>query len=381
MLLVAGGGMSTTDHAPPPRALIVASLRQFVSYARAPLKARDDDYAGADLRQAHRATALFSVVSALTIAVMLPLSPPTAAVGGAGWVMAIGVMVLFLGGAVWIRGERSFGSQLAAVYVGMLLVAALEWLAGGYDSPYHELYVLAVVAVAGVHPKRRVALFLLVLSVASASPLLYVGVSGEGLVTIGGQMVFLIGLTAAVMLLMHRVREQRLDFRRRVGAARELARVDQLTGLGNRRAFDEVLDREIARSLRVGSSLTVGVADLDGFKQINDSFGHVKGDECLRTAARALADEVRGPDVCFRWGGDEFALVLPDTDRAGAELLAGRLCAAVREACVVPDGMSISITTGFSELRGEAGAAELLALADRELMARKGASSPAPGGG
>jgi diguanylate cyclase (GGDEF)-like protein len=373
--------VSNTDHAPPPRALIVASPRHLVSHARAALKARDDDYAGADLRQARRATALFSVVSAFTIAVMLPLSPPTAAVGGAGWVMAIGVMVLFLGGAVWIRGERSFASQLAAVYVGMLLVAALEWLAGGYDSPYHELYVLSVVAVAGVHPVRRVALFLPVLSVAGALPLLYQGVSGEALVTVGGQMVFLIGLSAAVMLLMHRVREQRLDLRRRAGAARELARVDQLTGLGNRRAFDEALDREIARSLRAGSPLTVGVADLDGFKQVNDFFGHVKGDECLRTAARALADEVRGPDVCFRWGGDEFALVLPDTDRAGAELLAGRLCAAVSQACEVPDGMSLSITTGFSELRGEASAAELLALADRELMARKGPSSSAPSGG
>ncbi len=369
------------DRVRSARALTVAPFRQLVSYARRALEAGGRDYAGADLRQARRATALFGLVAASTIAVMLPLSPPTAVFGGVGWALAIGVILLFVGGSVWIRGECSFGQQLVANYVGVLLIAGLQWLAGGYDAPYHELYVLSAVAVAGIHPKRQVAVFLVVLFLAGAAPLLYLGASAEGLVTVGGQIIFLIGLTAVVMLLTHRVREQRVDLRRRAGAAQELARVDQLTGLGNRRAFDEALDREIARSLRVASALTVGVADLDGFKQINDSYGHVKGDEFLRTAANAIAEEVRRPDVCFRWGGDEFALVLPDTDRAGAELLAKRLCTAVKNACVVPDGTSISITTGFSELSGDGDAADLLAFADRELMARKAAGSSAPSGG
>ena len=373
--------MSIADQAPPARALMVASFRKLVSYARRALEAGGRDYAGADVRQARRGTALFGLVAALTIAFMLPLSPPTAALGGAGWAVAAGVILLFVGGSVWIRGECSFGQQLAANYVGLLLIAGLQWLAGGYDSPYHELYVLSAVAVAGIHPKRQVAVFLVALFLAGAAPLLYLGPSSEGLVTVGGQIIFLVGLTAVVMLLTHRVREQRVDLRRRAGAAQELARVDQLTGLGNRRAFDEALDREIARSLRVGSALTVGVADLDGFKHINDSLGHMKGDEFLRTAAKAIAEEVRRPDVCFRWGGDEFALVLPDTDRAGAELLAGRLCAAVKDACVVPGGSSISITTGFSELTGDGDAAELLAFADHELMARKAAGSSAPSEG
>jgi len=118
------------------------------------------------------------------------------------------------------------------------------------------------------------------------------------------------------------------------------------------------------------------VADLDGFKHINDAFGHVKGDECLRQAAEALADEVRRPDTCFRWGGDEFALILPDTDRAGAELLAARLSSAVSGSCVAPDGSSVGVTTGFSELAGETTPDGLLDEADRELMVRKGRSAP-----
>jgi diguanylate cyclase (GGDEF)-like protein len=341
--------------------------------AREALRPRRSDYAGADVRQARRITALLSFLGGITAVVTLPLSPPTVAFGASGWLLAGGVVLAFLAGGVWMRsGNSGFGLQLLASYFGLALVAVLEWLAGGWASSYNQLYFLPVVAVAGVQPKRQVALFLAALTAVALLPLGYVGVSAAGAATIGSRIVFWVGMTVAILLLMSRIREQRVGLFRRGEAAKELARVDALTGLGNRRAFDEALEREVARSQRTGTPLTVGVADLDGFKHINDAFGHVKGDECLRQAAEALAEEVRRPDTCFRWGGDEFALILPDTDRAGAELLAERLSAAVSGSCVTPDGSSFGVTTGFSELSGDGTPNGLLDEADRELMVRKG---------
>lgn len=343
------------------------------------MRPRRSDYAGADVRQARRITALLSFLAGITAVVTLPLSPPTAAFGSAGWLLAAGVVLAFFAGGVWMRtGSSGFGLQLLAAYLGVGLIAVLEWTAGGWDASFHDLYLLPVVAVAGVQPKRQAALFLPTLTAVALLPLAYGGVSAAGLATIGSRVVFWVGLTVAILLLMSRIREQRVGLHRRGEAAQELARVDALTGLGNRRAFDEALEREVGRSQRAGTPLTVGVADLDGFKHINDAFGHVKGDECLRLAAEALAEEVRRPDTCFRWGGDEFALILPETDRAGAELLAARLSAAVTGSCIVPDGSAFGITTGFAELSGENTPDGLLEEADRELMVRKGRGTASP---
>src|SRR5204862_6949646 len=97
--------------------------------------------------------------------------------------------------------------------------------------------------------------------------------------------------------------------------ANALARVDPLTGLGNRRAFEESMATEIARSRRHESPLSLLICDLDQFKKINDAYGHLAGDNCLRQVADALRNELRGADVCFRWGGDEFVVVLPAPKR------------------------------------------------------------------
>ncbi len=98
--------------------------------------------------------------------------------------------------------------------------------------------------------------------------------------------------------------------------------MDPLTGLGNRRAFDEALAAATLRSSRTHTDLSVIVADLDSFKAINDAYGLPAGDRCLREVARAIDDAVRQPDSSFRWGGDEF-VVVADVDQAGAQGLAG----------------------------------------------------------
>ncbi len=97
-----------------------------------------------------------------------------------------------------------------------------------------------------------------------------------------------------------------------------LALTDSLTGLWNRRAFDQALRREWKRTLREKSRLSLLLLDLDHFKSLNDRFGHALGDECLVAVASAITDSVRASDFVCRWGGDEIAVILPATDHAGA---------------------------------------------------------------
>lgn len=108
-----------------------------------------------------------------------------------------------------------------------------------------------------------------------------------------------------------------------------LAMTDSLTGLWNRRAFDQALRREWKRTNRKDSHLSLLLLDLDHFKPLNDRYGHPLGDECLATVASAISDTVRATDVVCRWGGDEIAIILPATDSAGALSVAEKIRAAI----------------------------------------------------
>lgn len=122
-------------------------------------------------------------------------------------------------------------------------------------------------------------------------------------------------------------REELLQANRRLEV---LAAQDQLTGLANRRRFDEVLEREARRAVREGTPLSLLLIDLDHFKGYNDAYGHVAGDACLQTVCRALAQAVQRPgDMAARYGGEELAVVLPNTDQAGGLQVAERLRARI----------------------------------------------------
>jgi diguanylate cyclase (GGDEF)-like protein len=135
-----------------------------------------------------------------------------------------------------------------------------------------------------------------------------------------------------------RVREHLEDELRRAGAALEqhnqalkaLAESDGLTGLANRRLFEETLGRELGRARRGGVPFALIMCDVDFFKKYNDRYGHVAGDDCLRKVAGAIGAGARRPgDLAARYGGEEFALILPDTDLAGATTVAEAIRAAV----------------------------------------------------
>ena len=127
---------------------------------------------------------------------------------------------------------------------------------------------------------------------------------------------------------------------------RRLASHDPLTGLMNRRAFDITLQRELRRADRSRTPLTLMIMDVDEFKRLNDAFGHAAGDAALRDVADALRLTVRTSDHVFRWGGDEFAALLPDTSEEGAKRTVERLREAV--ATLPTPGTDLSLSVGVA---------------------------------
>lgn len=160
------------------------------------------------------------------------------------------------------------------------LVAVLVWLAGS-DAPQQELFLLSVLYTAAVHPPRRVVAFGLVLVAVVAALLVYEGWSSSLAAHIAGRLIVWCALGLIAMVFVARVRNQRLGLLRERHQASALARSDALTGLGNRRAFDEALDAAIERASRGDRPLSVIVADVDSFKRIND--------QCAPAAPRPTA--------------------------------------------------------------------------------------------
>lgn len=152
-----------------------------------------------------------------------------------------------------------------------------------------------------------------------------------------------------------------------------LAMRDELTGAYNRRYLMEVLARESARAERLRRPLTLCLLDVDHFKSVNDTLGHAAGDAVLRKLPEILAAATRGGDVVGRFGGEEFLLVLPDTDARGGGALAERARAAVEAADLpgLPAGRRVTVTIGLAQLAAGENFHGALARADRALYAGK----------
>jgi len=147
------------------------------------------------------------------------------------------------------------------------------------------------------------------------------------------------------------------------------ARIDSLTGLANRRAAEEILAAEISRAHRFKHELAVVLLDLDRFKEINDSFGHAAGDTMLRAVSRLLTSLARQGDTVARWGGEEFVVVLPETDLPGAHRFAERLRRTI-EAHPVGE-MRTTASCGVATMLPEDDAEALLGAADQGLYRAK----------
>ena len=175
--------------------------------------------------------------------------------------------------------------------------------------------------------------------------------------------------------LLQRLLDENASLMRELQVLRDLQRIaheDPLTGLPNRRLFDQRLAEELSRSSRdpgmFGTLLAVDVNDL---KYINDQFGHAAGDHLLQGEAEVVRGGLRTADVCCRTGGDEFMILLPDTDAAGARLVMARLRVAVMRAGS-QQNVPISISIGSASWPADSRSApELVAIADASMYTEK----------
>ena len=255
------------------------------------------------------------------------------------------------------------------VFAGVLLVTSAAYYSGE-PSGFYSLFYVWIGLYAVFFFSRRVALFYLgLISVAYAWLLI-----DSETATASARWLTMIGTIAVgaflIDSLVRRVRKMASESaeiaRERAGlmaTLAEVARTDDLTGLPNRRAWDEALDRELARAHREGSSLCIGLADLDRFKVYNDDHGHQAGDRLLKQLAASWGVELRATDTLARYGGEEFALALPGCELADANLLIERLRAST------PAGQTCSV--GLVIWDGSETAEALFERADKALYVAK----------
>ncbi|MBL8063624.1 MAG: GGDEF domain-containing protein [Anaerolineales bacterium] len=169
-------------------------------------------------------------------------------------------------------------------------------------------------------------------------------------------------------------RNKQIEMEAVLAQAQEVAHVDPLTFLPNRRTIVKDLQNEVLRAERYHSTLSISVLDLDNFKTINDTYGHPMGDEVLRQVAIQLRDSVRHPDVVGRYGGEEFLILLPNSDATAAAEQANRLCRQIRNKVVHAreQDIQVTISIGIAQFRvGEDSWHSLLKRADNAMYAAK----------
>jgi diguanylate cyclase (GGDEF)-like protein len=183
-------------------------------------------------------------------------------------------------------------------------------------------------------------------------PIIFITSHGEAAVEVAGfemGAADFIAKPVSAPLVLARVRTQ-LRFKKMADELRRIATVDVVTGIANRRRFDEALEREWRRGRRDGTPMSLLMIDIDHFKLFNDRYGHPAGDACLRGVAQALSSvSVRPADLVARYGGEEFAVLLPQTARQGAEVVAHGILEAIEslglahEASTTAQHLTVSI--------------------------------------
>jgi len=263
--------------------------------------------------------------------------------------------------AWWLLLLRRNQTAIALIWFEVLAHAAVGSLLLGWEADFNLFLLLFVPAIVVAAPHRR-ALPLMLLLLASYAGLYLACKAWAPLSPLPAaqlevarwfNIVMVFGLCYAVVAF----------YRQRVRAAertlRQLARVDALTRLANRAFFQERAAEEISRARRADEPLTLMLADVDHFKQVNDRHGHEAGDRVLAEVARTMSAALREHDLLARWGGEEFMALLPATGSAGARGVAERVRAAVAASPVVVDGQAVEVTLSFG----------LAALEDGDLQA------------
>ncbi|MBK6863748.1 MAG: GGDEF domain-containing protein [Ideonella sp.] len=182
-------------------------------------------------------------------------------------------------------------------------------------------------------------------------------------------------LTGQLSYLRHKLKAQKTELADALARIQEMATRDDLTLLANRRHMGELLAYELPRHARKGHTLCLALIDIDHFKRINDSHGHAAGDEALREFAKAALGAVRTTDVLARWGGEEFLLLLPDTEIGAATQVLARIQAriAALRVDVGTATLELAFSAGLAASRPGESAAAVIERADRAMYAAKAA--------
>ncbi|HEX5911413.1 MAG TPA: diguanylate cyclase [Thermoleophilaceae bacterium] len=308
--------------------------------------------------------AWFAAVAALLgIAVVaLPLAPEADQLGLAATALACGILaaVALVGGGRLPTWYFASGAVVGTLVAG---AATHYWGEGSFVG---ALPFLFPVLYAAWFLPRTVTLAVLVLAAALLAAELIDQDRGDAAV---GAWVATTGTLAGAGVLVALLRRRITEA---VASLTEAARRDPLTGLLNRRGFEEVFDVELERARRTEQSLSVVVGDLDRFKRINDEHGHAAGDNALRRVGRVLGEGKRSWDIAARVGGEEFAILTPDTDEHGAYILAERLRTMIAGefAGDQPDPLTISFGIVSYPVHGQTGSS-LLQAGDQALYAAK----------
>src|SRR4051812_24317474 len=245
---------------------------------------------------------------------------------------------------------------------GNLLISVGVYLTQSTGSVYALLYVWVGFQAAYFLPTRHAVAHVTATGVTYAFALDSVPGADRG-----QRWLLMVGVTGVIALMVAVLRE-RVD--RLIARLADAARTDALTGLLNRRGFQELMEVEIERALRSSRPLAILVGDLDHSKHLNDRFGHAAGDLALKRFAGVASQASRRIDAVARIGGEEFALLLPDTEQHAAYLLAERLRRAVKEPGV--DGELPTVSFGVASFPSHAADAEaLMHAADQALYAAK----------
>jgi diguanylate cyclase (GGDEF)-like protein len=247
--------------------------------------------------------------------------------------------------------------------IATLEIALTVWLTS--SEVFAIYYILIAFYAAYVfHDRRAIAAHFAFASLASLLPILYDPSSARATLEQGTALIPTLWLTGGAIVYLR----ERLEASER--GYRELAERDPLTGVANYRVLSDRLPDELDRHRRYGHSLGVVVVDLDDFKRVNDEHGHLHGDRVLQEVAGALMASVRSHDIVVRHGGDEFAVIAPETDRQRAEALAERIRRDLSQISV--EGRAIGASTGCAVCPDDADSVnQLLSHADFELRASK----------
>jgi diguanylate cyclase (GGDEF)-like protein len=233
-----------------------------------------------------------------------------------------------------------------------------------------EVLLLPLLAAALTQPPIKTAVFAAGTALAVFLPLLY-GSPHFGVVAAIVQLWVWFLVAAIMVVLIERLHQRRVDLSIAEESARHQARIDELTGLLNRRAFEEALADAAPDDKRRGRRLTLLLLDVDRFKLINDRYGHLAGDACLRAVGDALRGSVREVDRCFRWGGDEFAVLLLDSSDEETAAVAARVSDRVTATAPLPDGTAPTLGRGWATLAPGMTTEQLLSAADEQLLRTK----------